>query len=294
MLDNQSIINSYFTATTSRCKYPPGLYLVATPIGNLEDITIRALYTLRHVDKVLCEDTRVAKKLLGHYGIHQKLISFHDHSTQHTMDQIINDLKQGQKIALISDAGTPLINDPGFELVKHCAQHNIYTTIIPGPCALIAGLALSTLPNHTFMFGGFLPVKSQACQGVLRSHLNLGMTIIYYETAQRLLKTLALIHAIAPGAQVAVIREITKLYETVMVDQPQKLYDHFSSHPIKGEIVLVINPAHLQISDDAAWQQALKDALKTFTVSESVKLIAQTYGVAKNQVYRYAVAQQEK
>jgi len=287
---NQPITDSHFTGTASRCKYPPGLYLVATPIGNLEDITLRALSTLKIVDKILCEDTRITKKLLQFYGIKKQLISFHNHSDDEKLHHIIDDLKTGTSYALVSDAGTPLISDPGFDLVRACADQGIYTTVIPGPCALIAGLALSTLPSHEFFFGGFLPAKTMACQKVLEHHLSFKATIIYYESAQRLIKTLTVLKDIAPLAHVAVARELTKIYESLVLNTPAALIDHYQQHPPKGEIVLMIHVPQSDQQSDDNWQAALIQTMQDMPLAESVKLIAQTYDIAKNTVYDYALA----
>ena len=220
---------------------PPGLYIVATPIGNLGDITLRAIETLRCVSAVACEDTRVTGKLLNHLGIKQKLIRYDDHASDATRDHILS-LAGQLAVALVSDAGTPLISDPGFKLVRAARERGIAVFSLPGASAAIVALTLSGLPSDRFLFGGFLPAKDKARREVLAELSAIPATLVFYETAPRLLDSLAAIGAVLPGREVAVARELTKRFEECRTGSPDDLAQHYAGHPPKGEIVFVIAP----------------------------------------------------
>jgi 16S rRNA (cytidine1402-2'-O)-methyltransferase len=219
------------------------LYLVPTPIGNLKDITIRAIDTLQDADLILAEDTRVTGKLLKHYGIDTPTKAYHAHNEHKTTSKIIESLLQGKTIALVTDAGTPAISDPGFLLVKACHEQDIVVVPLPGPTALIAGIAASGLPSDKFHFEGFLPAKKGRNKRLafLSSY---PYSIVLYESPYRLLKTLKDIEEIYENSRrVCIAKEISKIHESFVIDLPKVLIDRLESiGPIKGEYVLIIEP----------------------------------------------------
>jgi 16S rRNA (cytidine1402-2'-O)-methyltransferase len=217
------------------------LYLVATPLGNLADITQRALEILRTCDYVLCEDTRRSQRLLSHYQIQKPLKSYHKFNERRRESEILSDLKAGSKIALISDAGTPGISDPGEPLVNLCHQEGIEVNVIPGPCALVAALTLSGFSTERFQFVGFLPRKQGALTRLLNELLAFEGTSVCYESPYRLLKSLALLAELAPERELAVARELTKLHEEIRRGTAAELVAHYKAKTPKGEIVLLIN-----------------------------------------------------
>lgn len=218
------------------------LYIVSTPIGNLEDITLRALRVLKEVDYIVAEDTRHCQKLLKHYDISKPLLSFHSYSGRGRISQIVELLKEGKNMALISDAGTPGISDPGFTLIRAVIDFGIALSPIPGPTACIAGLVVSGLAMNRFRFLGFLPLK-KGRQTLLKS-LKLGNeTVIFYEAPHRLLKTLNDILTLTGDFHISVMRELTKLHEEVFRGRVSSAIKHFSSKKVRGELVLVMSVA---------------------------------------------------
>lgn len=267
-----------------------GLYLVATPIGNLEDISIRALNTLANASAILCEDTRVTGKLLKAYGIRNKTSTYNDHSTDNTRNRVIEKIQDGEAVALVSDAGLPLIADPGYKIVNDCIEQGLYVTSIPGANAGLTALQLSGLPSDNFTFIGFLPTKSKARLDVLQRWQNTPSTLIAYETAPRLVKSLTDIHATMPDRRVAVVREITKIYEEARLGTPQQLITHYEENGLpKGEIVLVIQPPQQDDVSEDDVQQALKNALKTMSTKEAAAYVAAQTGWKKKQIYDMAL-----
>ena len=216
------------------------LYIVSTPIGNLKDITLRALETLKSVDLIAAEDTRHTKILLDHYGIEKPLTSFFDHNQKIKGPYLVGLLKEGKTIALVSDAGTPGISDPGFSLIKLAQDNDIPITAIPGVTAAITALTLSGLPSHRFIFEGFLPPKSVGRCKKLESFKDQEGTVICYESPHRLLRTLEDIQKVLQDPTVVVARELTKKFEEVKRDKASVLVEHFKSHPPKGEFVLLM------------------------------------------------------
>lgn len=215
------------------------LYIVATPIGNLKDITFRAIETLKSVDLIAAEDTRHTKILLDAYEIHKPLTSFFEHNQMKKAGQLLDLLKMGRKIALVSDAGTPGISDPGYSMIHLAQQNNIPITVIPGASACIAALTASGLPAHRFIFEGFLPPKSGARRNKLMNLKKDKATIIFYESPHRLLKTLKDIEEVWDDPIVVVARELTKKFEEIRKDKASLLQEHFTQHAPKGEIVLL-------------------------------------------------------
>ena len=219
----------------------PGLYIVATPIGNLADITPRAVEILRGVSAIACEDTRVTGKLLNHLGIKGRMIRYDDHASEHDRERLLA-LMAEQAVALVSDAGTPLISDPGYRLVRTARERGLPITSLPGPSAVIVALTLSGLPSDRFLFAGFLPGKDKARRDVLGELAPVPATLVFYDTAPRLLDSLAVIGEVLPGREVAVARELTKRFEECRAGTPEELAAHYAAHPPKGEIVLLIGP----------------------------------------------------
>ena len=267
-----------------------GIYLVATPIGNISDISLRALEVLKSADIIACEDTRVSKKLFSLLGLSTKdktFLAMHDHNEAETADKLINIANQGHIIAYISDAGSPLISDPGFKLAQKCREQNTFITTIPGACAAICALQLSGLPSNNFMFAGFIPTKDKARHTFLNDLKDINTTLIFYETANRLTKTLLTMADIFDTRQIAVAREITKLFEECQNGTAQQLYQHFSNNPAKGEIVLVVDPPTKPKQID--YIPLLKQELAKFPLKTAVKNIVGQYKLNKNEVYQAAL-----
>jgi 16S rRNA (cytidine1402-2'-O)-methyltransferase len=216
------------------------LYIVSTPIGNLKDITLRAIETLKSVDLIAAEDTRHTKILLDAYQIQKPLTSFFEHNQIKKADHLLGLLKMGRNIALVSDAGTPGISDPGFLMVRLAQENNIPITVIPGVSACIAALTASGLPAHRFMFEGFLPPKSGARRNKLTALKGQEATAIFYESPHRLLKSLKDMQEVWDDPTIVVARELTKKFEEIRKDKASLLIEHFTRHPPKGEFVLLL------------------------------------------------------
>ncbi|MFC1809518.1 16S rRNA (cytidine(1402)-2'-O)-methyltransferase [Candidatus Omnitrophota bacterium] len=217
------------------------LYIIASPIGNLGDISMRALEVLKTVDSAASEDTRRTRKLFDHYGITTPLMSYHDHSSPQKREKLIGDLQDGKKLALISDAGTPLINDPGFKLVKRCIEEKIEITAVPGPCSPINAIVLSGLGTDRFIYWGYLPHKSGKRKKDLEYLLSLSITAVVLESPHRIVKALDEMQGILGDRQIAVCREMTKKFEEIFRGTSREAYEHFSKATVKGEFVVVIS-----------------------------------------------------
>ena len=217
------------------------LYLVATPIGNLGDITQRALETLRSVDKIACEDTRHSGILLRHFEIQKPLVSYHEHNEARRTAELIEELAAGRNIAVISDAGLPGISDPGHRLLRACQERGLPYTIIPGPSAVLTALIGSGFPAEAFYYGGFLPVKSGGRERDLLAALQRGETSVFFESPHRLVKSLAVCAQHFGDRKICVARELTKQFEEYRIGTGADLLAHYTAHPPKGEIVLVIH-----------------------------------------------------
>ncbi|MCB1532962.1 MAG: 16S rRNA (cytidine(1402)-2'-O)-methyltransferase [Alphaproteobacteria bacterium] len=268
---------------------PAGLYLVATPIGNLRDISIRALDTLAAVDLIACEDTRVSKKLFSYYGLKKDLLSYNDHSSEEQRAKILSAVAGGKAVALVSDAGTPLVSDPGYKLVRAALEQGVSVTAIPGANAPLSALQLSGLPSDKFSFIGFLPPKAGAREKMLREWRGGPGTLIAFETAPRLLDTLGSIHAVLGDRNVAVVREITKLYEESRRASVAELITHYKAKgPPKGEIVLVIGPGEVSF-DDADIDAQLREALKNMSTKDAAAFVAEITGRPKKDLYQRAL-----
>ena len=222
-------------------KLKSGLYIVSTPIGNLEDITLRALNVLKHSDIILCEDTRVSKKLLAKHGISVPLKIYNDQSDDNVRQQIKNYLAAEKVISLISDAGTPLISDPGFKLTRDLITEGYHVDAVPGACAPIVALTLSGLPSDKFLFAGFVPKTAQGKENLFRELSSLNATLIFFDTASRLSSTLEIAYSVFGNREAVVARELTKLYQEIKKLTLKEMADYYRDHTIKGEIVLLIS-----------------------------------------------------
>lgn len=220
----------------------PPLTLIATPIGNLGDLTIRASAALRECDGVIAEDTRRAAQLLAHLEVRKPLLSFHEHNEEHRLPEILARLRGGERLALVTDAGTPSVSDPGFRLVRACIAEGIGYTVLPGASAVTTALVGSGLPPVPFFFGGFLPSSGSGRRSELRKGVALGMTAIYFESPHRLADCLTDLAAIAPDCRACVSRELTKIHEEYRHGSPEQLCAHYTANPPRGEVTLVIDP----------------------------------------------------
>jgi 16S rRNA (cytidine1402-2'-O)-methyltransferase len=219
------------------------LTIVPTPIGNLQDITLRALQALREADLVVAEDTRHSAVLLQHHGIKKPMLSLHEHNEAARVNDLVEEIVAGKSVALVTDAGTPGISDPGFRLIRACRERGVSVTALPGPSAVITALVGSGFPPDAFFFGGFLPVKSGRRRTELERAASRRETSIYFESPHRLLKALDVLVEIAPEAKVCVARELTKKFEEFRRGTPEELRAHYQARPPKGEITLVISPS---------------------------------------------------
>ncbi|HNQ91454.1 MAG TPA: 16S rRNA (cytidine(1402)-2'-O)-methyltransferase [Alphaproteobacteria bacterium] len=271
-------------------KLPSGLYLVATPIGNLRDITLRALDVLSSVDLVACEDTRMTGKLFSLLGIKQKLIPYHDHNADTQRPHLIKKIDEGMSVALVSDAGMPLISDPGYKLVRDCAEKNLYVTSLPGANAPLMALQLSGLPSDHFAFLGFLPNKTKARQDALRTWKDTPATLVIFESATRVASCCKDIIATLGDRPMALTRELTKKFEEVWRGQVSDIIARLETEGApKGEIVLVIGGAEEGAGEDIDLDALLIKALKTLSVKEAVAAIVDQTGLPKKQVYNRAL-----
>lgn len=283
--------NSIFGVDTAQ--FTPGLYLVATPIGNAGDITLRALALLRHADLVACEDSRVTGPLLKRYGIATPLFPYHEHNAAKVRPQLLDRLKAGAIVALVSDAGTPLVNDPGYKLVRACIEDGIAVTALPGASAVLAGLSLSGLPSDRFLFAGFPPPKSAARRKWLTELHGLQATLVLLESAQRLADSLADMAAVlGPDREAAVARELTKKFEEVRRGPLRVLAAHYAERgPPKGEITLVVGPPLLQSAATAAdLDAALTEAMARLPLRQAVDEVATLLDLGRKPVYARALA----
>ncbi len=267
----------------------PGLYIVATPIGNLGDISLRAAGVLRAVAAVACEDTRVTGKLMQHLGVKQKLVRYDDHASDATRDYLLG-MAAEQPVALVSDAGTPLISDPGYRLVRTARERGIAVTSLPGPSAAVVALTLAGLPSDRFLFAGFLPAKDKARRAVLEELGGVQATLVFYETAPRLADSLAAIGEMLPGREVAVARELTKKFEECRTGSPEEIAAHYAAHPPRGEIVLLVGPpGEAPAPDEADTDALLRAALATLKPSQAAAEVARTTGLDRKALYARAM-----
>lgn len=268
----------------------PGLYVVSTPIGNLRDITLRALDILGGAEEVLAEDTRVASKLLSAYGIKARLSPYHDHNGAERRPGLLKRLEEGGRIALISDAGTPLVSDPGWKLVHEALEHGIKVWPVPGASALLAGLVASGLPSDRFLFAGFLPPKSGARRTEIESLKQVPATLVFYESGPRLAESLADLASVLGDREAAVARELTKLFEETRRGSLAELAVHYDeAGPPRGEIVLLVGPPKKAQATAADIDAALRVALNEMPTKEAASSVAEALGLPKRDVYQRAL-----
>ncbi len=277
--------------TVTAPKLAGGLHVVATPIGNLGDITIRALETLAGADVIACEDTRVSRRLLDRYGIHTQLVPYHDHNGASARPKLLARLAAGDKVALISDAGTPLVSDPGFKLVVEAAAEGHTVHPLPGASALLAALVAAGLPTDCFLFDGFLPPKAGQRKNRITALAQVPATLVFYESGPRLAESLADLGAVLGPRRAAVCRELTKAFEEVRRDTLPMLAAHYASADApKGEIVLVVGPPLEEAAGDDAVDSALARALDEASLKDAVAAVASMTGRPKREVYARALA----
>lgn len=267
-----------------------GLYLVATPIGNLRDISIRALDMLAAADIIACEDTRVTRKLLSHYGLKKDLLSYNDHASDAQREKILAMIADGKAVVLVSDAGTPLVSDPGYKLARDALGRGLNVSVVPGANAPLSALQLSGLPSDKFSFIGFLPSKNGAREAVLKEWASVPASLIAFETGPRLLASLRSIQNIHGGERdVAVVREITKLYEESRRGSAAELIAHYEEQGApKGEIVVVIGAGSQEISE-AEIDELLKEALSDMGTKDAAGFVAEQTGLSKKDLYARAL-----
>src|SRR6185312_891891 len=269
----------------------PALYLVATPIGNLRDISLRALETLAAADAIACEDTRVTRKLTAHYGIDAPLTPYHEHNAVEARPKILARLAEGEAVALVSDAGTPLISDPGYRLVRAAVEAGHTVTALPGASAVLAALGVSGLPTDRFFFEGFLPPKQAARQKRIAELSTVPATLIVFESGPRLAAALAdLVAGLGPRAA-AICRELTKLHEEIRrapLDELARSYDEGAE--TRGEFVIVVAPPVEEAAADDAVDEMLRGALLRVSVKDAVGEVASATGRSRREVYQRALA----
>jgi 16S rRNA (cytidine1402-2'-O)-methyltransferase len=266
----------------------PGLYIVATPIGNLGDVTVRAVDVLARCDAIACEDTRVTRKLVQHLGLVKPLWRYDDHASEDDRTRLL-DAMRDKAVALVSDAGTPLVSDPGYRLVREARAAGIAVTSLPGPSAPVMALTLSGLPTDRFLFAGFLPAKDKARGETLAELAEVKTTLVFFETAPRLAKSLAAIGDALPGREIAVARELTKLYEECRSGSAEELIAHYTAHPPRGEIVLLVGPPSDRLADAGDADRLLLEALMTEKPSRAAALVAKATGLERKVLYARAL-----
>jgi 16S rRNA (cytidine1402-2'-O)-methyltransferase len=278
------------------------LYLVATPIGNLEDITHRAVRVLSEVDLIACEDTRHSRKLLNHYGIKAKTISYHEHNEPQRAAELLKLIREGLDVAIIADAGTPGISDPGFKIVRLAVEEGFRVVPVPGPTALVSALVASGLPSDEFFFGGFLPARSSKRRERLAELANIPSTLIFYEAPHRLIASLKDAHAILGEREAAIARELTKLHEEVLrgrLSVLPKLFSETRNEP-RGEMVLIIDPNVIESADQRhQGGESVAHLVAGFEADglerrAALKKAARQLGLTRDEAYRQLTAERSE
>jgi 16S rRNA (cytidine1402-2'-O)-methyltransferase len=273
----------------------PGLHLVATPIGNLGDMTLRGLWVLRNVDRILCEDTRVTARLLSRFGIDTPLDAYHDHNADRVRPAVLEALRRGERVALVSDAGTPLVSDPGFKLVRAALAENLPVTAAPGPSAALTALILSGLPPDVFLFAGFLPPRSAARRRALQQWTKIAATLVFFEGPSRLAATLADMAEVLGSRDAAVARELTKRHEEIRRGRLSELAGHYQmAGPPRGEAVIVVGPPEPTAPADADIEARLSQLLEAHSLRDAVARLASETGLARRTLYDRALGLQRK
>ena len=267
---------------------PPGLYIVATPIGNLSDLSPRAAETLRRADLILAEDKRVTAKLLAHAGTKAPMAVYHDHSSEADRQRALEAIAT-RAVALVSDAGTPLISDPGYKLVRAARLAGLAIYTVPGPCAAIAALTVAGLPTDRFLFGGFLPAKAKARNDAIAELAAVRASLVFYESGPRLGECLGDLAQGLGERGAAVVREISKLHEECVTGSLAELADRYHDAPPKGEIVIVVGPPGERETSEEELDHALRLALATQTPSRAAADVAQRLGIGRKRAYARAL-----
>ena len=271
---------------------PSGLYVVATPIGNLRDITLRALEALHSADLIACEDTRVTGKLLRHFGIHTPMEPYHEHNAAKKRPELLTRIAAGGAVALVSDAGTPLVSDPGYKLVREAAEAGLRVEALPGASSVLAGLCVSALPTDRFLFAGFLPAKDAAARRELQELSAVPATLIFFESAKRVAATLTRMAEILGDREAAIARELTKLHEEVRRGTLSQLRDFYvaAAEP-RGEIVLLVGPSGEEaVIDEAMIDERLRSLLSRHSLKDAVAAYCAETGLPKGKIYARALA----
>lgn len=271
-------------------KLAPGLHLVATPIGNLGDLSPRAVATLAAADLILAEDTRTSGRLLQHAGISRRMTPYHEHNAARVRPEVIARLRQGARVALVADAGTPLISDPGYKLVREATLAGIEVFAVPGPSAVLAALVVSGLPTDRFLFQGFLPAKAGARRQVLEEIGGLRATLVLFESPRRLADTLALLAEVLGPRPAAVARELTKRFEEVRRGTLAELASHYAAEgPPRGEVVIVVGGAEAAAAAEDEVERALDEALAEMPPGRAATAVARATGRPRAELYRLAL-----
>lgn len=269
------------------------LVVCATPIGNLGDVTLRVLDALRTVDVIAAEDTRVTRKLLARYEIRTPLEAYHEHNRVTKTPELVERIERGERIALVSDAGTPGVSDPGEQLVDACLNAGVRVEVLPGASAILTALVASGLPTHAFYFGGFLPRKVGERSRALKALAMLDATLVFYESPGRTAATLASLAEVFPGRQAALGRELTKLHEEVARGEVSELAGRFKDRELKGEVVLLVGPPiaqeQLSLDEDAVRQRLAEAAAAGTSRRDAVREVAAEMGIPRNDVYRVSL-----
>ncbi len=269
------------------------LYIVGTPIGNLGDISPRALETLENADFIAAEDTRVTLKLLNHFEIKKPLVSYYEHNKVERGPEIIRRLLDGESCALVTDAGMPAISDPGEDLVRLCIEHGIKTESVPGPCAFATALAISGMPSRRFVFEGFLPMEKAERKAVIASLVKEQRTLIFYEAPHKLLNTLSDLYSALGNRSIAIVRELTKIHEEVIRTDLEAAVLRYSKEQAKGEFVLIIEGAKAQENESMSLEQAVAYAVELVqngeSKTEAAKQAAKESGFKKGEIYKFLI-----
>ncbi|MBR5620386.1 MAG: 16S rRNA (cytidine(1402)-2'-O)-methyltransferase [Clostridia bacterium] len=273
------------------------LYVVGTPIGNLGDLSPRGLQTLSDCDFIAAEDTRVTLKLLTHFGIRKTLVSYHEHNRRERGEEILSRLLAGENCALVTDAGMPAISDPGEDLVRLCHEHGVAVAAVPGPCAFATALAVSGMPAGRFTFEGFLSVNKQSRREHLQSLAGEMRTMLFYEAPHKLPATLRDLYAAFGDRRIAIVREITKVYEEVIRTTLSEAVRRIETEPVKGEIVLVVEgapqPVRTEVTLDDAVESALLKMEEGFSPTDAAKAAAKQTGLKKGDIYKALTERRE-
>jgi 16S rRNA (cytidine1402-2'-O)-methyltransferase len=290
------------SASLTSAPEPRGcLYVVGTPIGNLEDVTLRALRILKEVDIIACEDTRHTQKLLNHYDIEKKLVSYHEHNEMTRSPELLIQLEEGAKVALVSDAGMPLVSDPGYRLVTLCVRHKIPVVPVPGPSAMLAALSAAGLPNEEFLFVGFLPQRSGERRRMLE-HLRIEeRTMIFYEAPHRVAESVADAQEILGDRPACIAREVTKLHEEFLRGRLSQLAESLAERPARGEITLLVGPPEQSgVSGQVDSTQSLSDRVEELIRQakldrkDALKLAAKERGLSRRAAYDQLIVSKGK